>query len=1085
MRVAGSSRALRYVKRLVVLSGCGAVLAVGTRAADANTGPSRRLDGFEEVGRWEAHPADGVAMSLTSDRGAVGVGMRLDYDFRGRGGWASARRRLSLELPDNWELAFFWRGTPARQTLEVKLLDSSGENVWWVVRRDVRPPQGWERVVIKKRHLSFAWGPAGAGELTWVGQIELTITAAEGGSGSVWFDELVFTPLPTPQPYRGTPVVSASSAVVGSGPALAMDGDPTTFWRFAAADGPEPWLMVDFGTRREFGGLVITWGDGAAAGAFAVQLSADGKAWETAWEVEATHGLRSFVPLPEADARFVRLRMADPPPGGIAVAEVELQPLEFAATPNDFVAAVATRSRRGLYPRGFLGEMSRWTLVGTSPGGNWRGLLGADGAFEVSAGSFSLEPFVVCEGHLVTWADVTTTQALLPGGVPIPTVSWSHPCFTLDITALVTEVGAPPASLVRYRLTDRREPGGNPAALVVAVRPFEVNPPSQFLGHRGGVAEPQSMTVSLASALLEPAGLLFVPYPRPSAVAAVPFDGGDIAALLERGEWPHRRASGPYPSAAWRWELDSTQKPTLEVVVAMPHEGGGWQRSAAARREAGEGEEAFNSSTFFAAQLERTAAAWRERLAAVEIDLPRAARELLDTARANLAFALINRDGPALQPGARAYRRAWIRDAAMMGIPLLRLGRFEEVTQFARWYASFQYEDGKVPCCVDQRGADPVAEHDSDGQFIFLVAEAVRITGDRVFAAELWPAVRAAARHIDALRARRRTTAWRAGEAQRFFGLLPESISHEGYSAKPMHSYWDTFWAVRGLDDAATLAATLGHVDQARQLAASRDELRGDLIASLGLAMRHHRIDYLPGCAELGDFDATSTAVALAPLGLAHWLPVGAVEHTFETYWSRFVARRDGIAPWRDFTPYELRAVPAFVRLGWRERAWELLSWFLGYRQPSSWLQWPEIVWSDSHTARFVGDLPHSWVGSEYVRAFLDLFAFEREEDAALVLAAGVPAGWLDSGETVGVKGLRTRYGPMSYAILGREGVVRVRVDSGSSLPPGGVVVALPGIPPGWEGKANGKTIRASARGEFLLSELPCELLVVRPQGSR
>jgi hypothetical protein len=30
------------------------------------------------------------------------------------------------------------------------------------------------------------------------------------------------------------------------------------------------------------------------------------------------------------------------------------------------------------------------------------------------------------------------------------------------------------------------------------------------------------------------------------------------------------------------------------------------------------------------------------------------------------------------------------------------------------------------------------------------------------------------------------------------YGLLPESISHEGYSAKPMHSYWDDLWALKG-----------------------------------------------------------------------------------------------------------------------------------------------------------------------------------------------------------------------------------------------------------------------------------------------
>ena len=389
-----------------------------------------------------------------------------------------------------------------------------------------------------------------------------------------------------------------------------------------------------------------------------------------------------------------------------------------------------------------------------------------------------------------------------------------------------------------------------------------------------------------------------------------------------------------------------------------------------------------------------------------------------------------------------------------------------------------------MPCCVDHRGADPVPEHDSDGQFIFLVAETVRLTGDRALAAELWPAVRAAAGHIDALRAQRRTDEYRRGEAQRFFGLLPESISHEGYSAKPMHSYWDNFWALRGLADAAALAQMLGHGDDVARLVASWDQLRSDLVTSLQLTMGHHGIDYLPGCAELGDFDPTSTTVALAPLGIAHWLPAEALERTFEAYWERFVARRDGSTPWREYTPYELRAVGAFFRLGWRERAWELLEWFMAHRQPPAWRQWPEIVWRDSRTARFVGDLPHTWVGSDFLRAFLDIFAFERGEDGALVLAAGVPAAWLEGGETVGVTGLRTSYGPLTYSLVGGEGKIEVRVEAGLGMPPGGVAVALPGIPPGWEASANGEKLRANGRGEFMLQELPAQVLVVRPRGT-
>jgi hypothetical protein len=40
-------------------------------------------------------------------------------------------------------------------------------------------------------------------------------------------------------------------------------------------------------------------------------------------------------------------------------------------------------------------------------------------------------------------------------------------------------------------------------------------------------------------------------------------------------------------------------------------------------------------------------------------------------------------------------------------------------------------------------------------------------------------------------------------EKRAFFGLLPESISHEGYAKRAVHSFWDDLFALRGLQDAA------------------------------------------------------------------------------------------------------------------------------------------------------------------------------------------------------------------------------------------------------------------------------------------
>ncbi len=69
--------------------------------------------------------------------------------------------------------------------------------------------------------------------------------------------------------------------------------------------------------------------------------------------------------------------------------------------------------------------------------------------------------------------------------------------------------------------------------------------------------------------------------------------------------------------------------------------------------------------------------------------------------------------------------------------------------------------------------------------------------------------VQAGIRYLESLLATRRTDEYRDPQRREFYGILPPSISHEGYAAKPMHSYWDDFWALRGYRDAVWLAGAV------------------------------------------------------------------------------------------------------------------------------------------------------------------------------------------------------------------------------------------------------------------------------------
>jgi hypothetical protein len=260
------------------------------------------------------------------------------------------------------------------------------------------------------------------------------------------------------------------------------------------------------------------------------------------------------------------------------------------------------------------------------------------------------------------------------------------------------------------------------------------------------------------------------------------------------------------------------------------------------------------------------------------------------------------------------------------------------------------------------------------------------------------------------------------------------------------------------------------------RLAWQRDEFRHDLYASLAASTVAHGISYLPGCAELGDFDATSTTIALAPIGEQAHLPQDLLLATFERYWQAFVGRRDGEMPWDDYTPYELRTVGTFVRLGWRTRAQELLDFFFADRRPPGWNQWAEVVGRELRQPRFVGDMPHGWVASDFIRSALDLFAYERDADSALVLAAGLPPQWLE-GEGVAVESLRTPYGRLSYSLHSQGRRLILEVTAGLEPPPGGLVFIWPGAQPAGPTRLNGK--RVSWQGaELRIRQLPAEVIV-------
>ena len=911
---------------------------------------------------WSPVAAGEAQLALSSASAGGRPALRLDFDFKGGTGFVVARCPVQHEVCEDYTVTFRLRGVGRTNNLELKLVDSIGQNVWRHVQGNLQPPARWKRFRIDSSEFEFAWGPASGDVPKDLGAIELAIVAGEGGAGTLWVSNLKIEDHSSLTGARA----SASSALPGFDAEEALGGSG---W-IPSPEDARPWIAVDFTEARSLGGLIIDWRDGAPASGFRVRASSRGQRWRTLYTTPRAGGARSYVYLPNLKTRLLRLEFNAP----LAGAALRPQSFEFTRSIEAFWHGIARHEPRGWYPRWLHREQTLWTPIGTARGTHCS-LMNEEGAIELAPEAFSIEPMVAIDGRLFTWADVVQRQELLEGVLPVPSAIWETAAWRLRVQGEATESGL---VRLRYRLENRSDRSLS-ARLIVLVRPFQVTPPWQRVGSIGGVSLVHDLAWE-AGALRVNETTAIVPASAPSGFAATRFDEGFVALRLatagrEPADARVHDAFG-FASGALAFDLALEPRATAErIVECLP-----------AHSSLAIGKPAF---------------AWAKELPAAQWSGSGWAMDAIRAALTATAHVLVTRSGAALQPGPRRYARCWIRDGSIMSAALLRMGHVEEVLEFIRWYAPYQRADGFVPCCVDRNGPDWRVEHDSHGQLIAAVADCYRFAADARFLEESWPFIVKAVGCIERLLEED--------------GLLPVSVSHEGYLAQPVHSYWDDFWSLRGLRDAVDLAHKIGDRDAAARWRGVAERFASALFASIERTRAAHELDFIPGSVEWADFDPTATANAIALLDVAEGLDPKAVEQTFDRYLSDWRRRRSGTLEWTKYSPYEIRIIGALVRLGRREAALELLRFFLSDRRPPAWNQWPEIAWRDRRAPAHVGDLPHTWVAAEYVLAVRSLFAYERAEDRRLVVAAGLAAEWTN-GPGVQVQEMPTLYGALSFS---------------------------------------------------------------------
>ncbi|HZW06446.1 MAG TPA: discoidin domain-containing protein, partial [Phycisphaerales bacterium] len=633
--------------RIVLLLRLALCVALGLVACRAAAQPL--MDGATG-GQWSLVTShQSVQASLEAPVGtqrAMGptTGFTLLYNFTQGSGFAIAQLVFPapIELPENYELSFTLTGKGLPNALEVKLLDAPaaaggkpGESVWWVKRRSMAWPESPGRVVNKAKHFQFAWGPLNGQKIRRLAGIEIVVASSSGGSGAVTVTDLEFRRLPLPAPYRGKPTAAASSSAPGHPAAHALDGDAATSW--LDDDNEAPSLMIDFGAERDLDALRIDWA-GLVSGC-GVEVSADGAAWRSVWTASPTAAVRrSYIDVPDTTTRWLRIAPLKEGAAAVGVAEVAFLTRPSGGENLGIWPLIAKDHPAHTMPRYFTGRQSSWTVLGDAEGTE-EALVNEQGEVELWRGGPMLAPVVFLGGRRVEWIDEAPRLAedSAGGGLPIVTLRRRSGTVTLTATALADGDRV----LASYRLTNH---GPTPVegTLNLCLRPFQVNPPWQFLNNVGGVARVGSILLRGDELLVDASHSVALSSADDAATRLHVFDDGEAALTLGQSAGGATDVRDPHSAAS--------AARTYPVHLG-PGESVTWFVRAAPVKEAAAA--AAPADAEFEGALARVRSAWSRRLGGAALRLPPGNEQLAASVRASLAYILINRDAAGFQPGSR------------------------------------------------------------------------------------------------------------------------------------------------------------------------------------------------------------------------------------------------------------------------------------------------------------------------------------------------------------------------------------------------------------------------------------------------
>lgn len=128
-----------YIKKYLIL-----ILVLLSLAIQV-FGQSNLLDEFKATDGWKIYKSDGVEIKISTSDGYKGKCIRVDYNFTKGSGYGGIQKVIPIEFPENYQFTFYLKAKSSNNNLEFKLIDASGENVWWMNNRNYEFRVEWRK----------------------------------------------------------------------------------------------------------------------------------------------------------------------------------------------------------------------------------------------------------------------------------------------------------------------------------------------------------------------------------------------------------------------------------------------------------------------------------------------------------------------------------------------------------------------------------------------------------------------------------------------------------------------------------------------------------------------------------------------------------------------------------------------------------------------------------------------------------------------------------------------------------------------------------------------------------------------------